>query len=285
MKTAPNPIQNRLLAELTHIELNRLSPFLGLVLLKHGDTLYQANGTMAHVYFPITATISVDYLLNNGGTSEITRIGNEGMLGVSLFMGSQHSTGRAVVQQAGYAYCLSATRMMEELEHSGPLLRILLRYTQSRLMQVSQLVTCNSHHTTKQRLCRYLLEMLDRTSSNVILVKQEEIASILGVRREGVTDAARILRELGIISWRRGHVIILRRVGLNEHVCECYAVISRDTSMLLPDQPILYSGIKYTWHEDGTFPPYHFVGRERRKSYSSIIKTDIDINQSEFSFE
>lgn len=198
-----HPHKNRLLAELDRAEFHRLSPFLELISLEHGDVLYHADGKMVYVYFPVTATISIDYLLQDGGTSEITRIGNEGMLGVSLFMGGGRSAGRAAVQAAGYAYRLSSARLMEEFYHKGPLLRLLLRYTQARLTQVSQLATCNSHHTTKQRLCRYLLQMLDRSSSNEMVVTQEEIGAIIGVRREGVTDAARWLQQLGIISWRR----------------------------------------------------------------------------------
>ncbi len=192
-----DPLRNRLLAELDRAQFHRLSPFLELISLCHGDVLYQANGKMPYVDFPVTATVSIDYLLEDGGTSEITRIGNEGMLGVSLFMGSERSAGLAVVQAAGYAYRLSSARLMEEFYYQGPLLRLLLRYAQARLLQVSQLAACNSHHTTKQRLCRYLLQMLDRSSCNEMVVTQKEIGAIIGVRREGVTDAARWLQQLG----------------------------------------------------------------------------------------
>lgn len=284
MNIEPNPIKNRLLAELHPAELKRLTPFLGLVSLKHGDVLYQANGRMNHVYFPITATISIDYLLEDGGTSEITRIGNEGMLGVSLFMGGERSAGRAVVQTAGDAYCLSASRMMEEFSRSGPFVRLLLRYTQSRLMQISQLATCNSHHTTKQRLCRYLLQMLDRSSSNEMIVTQEEIGAIIGVRREGITDAARWLQNLGIIIWRRGHVTILSRAGLDEHVCECYAVVCHATSLLLPNLPAIPPKIGLAWHASGALPPYHFIGEERRQPFKSASDTDFDAAQGELTF-
>jgi CRP-like cAMP-binding protein len=235
MNTPHNPIQNRLLAELELAKFHRLSPHLELVHMARGDVLYQADGKMMYVYFPTTATISVDYVLEDGGSSEITRIGNEGLLGVSLFMGGLSSPGRAVVQMAGHAYRLSAARLMEEFYHKGPLLRLLLRYTQTRLTQISQLALCNTHHTTKQRLCRCLLQMLDRSSSNEIVVTQQGIAAVLGVRREGVTDAAGRLQNLGIIKWRRGHVTVLSRAGLDAHVCECYAAVCHATSRLLPD--------------------------------------------------
>jgi CRP-like cAMP-binding protein len=264
MLTPLDPVKNRLLAELDHAEFRRLSPFLELIALERGDVLYQVDGTMPYVYFPITATISFDYLFADGGTSEITRIGNEGMLGVSLYMGSERSAGRAVVQVGGYAYRLGAARLMEEFYHKGPLLRLLLRYTQARLLQISQLAACNSHHTTKQKLCRYLLQMLDRSSSNVMAVTQEEIGAIIGVRREGVTDAARWLQQLGIISWRRGHATILSRTGLLDHVCECYDVVCHSTALLLPELNSAPLTMKRAWHTSGALPPFHFSGDERR---------------------
>jgi CRP-like cAMP-binding protein len=264
MHTSPDPIKNRLLAELDRAEFHRLSPFLELIALERGDVLYQADGKMTYVYFPVSSTISIDYLLEDGGTSEISRIGNEGMLGVALFMGGRTADGRAVVQTSGYAYRLSAARLMEEFYHKGPLLRLLLRYTQVRLMQVSQLAACNSHHTTKQRLCRYLLQMLDRSSSNETAVTQEEIGAIIGVRREGVTDAARWLQQLGIIHWRRGHVTVLSRAGLTEHVCECYDVVCHSTSLLLPELASAPGTMKSAWRTSGALPPYRFVGDKRR---------------------
>jgi len=259
-----HPLKNRLLAELDRAEFHRLSPFLELISLAHGDVLYQAGGKIAYVYFPVTATISLDYLLEDGGTSEITRIGNEGMLGVALFMGSERSAGRAVAQAQGYAYRLGAARLMEEFYHQGPLLRLLLRYTQARLLQVSQLAACNSHHTTKQRLCRYLLQMLDRSSSNEMAVTQEEIGAIIGVRREGVTDAARWLQQLGVISWRRGHVTIHSRNGLLDHVCECYDVVCQSTAQLLPELAATPLAMKSVWRTSGALPPFHFSADERR---------------------
>jgi len=279
-----NPLKNRLLAELERSEFYRLSPFLELISLAHGDVLYQSNGKMVYVYFPVTATISIDCLLEGGGTSEITRIGNEGMLGVTLFMGGQRANGRAVVQAAGYAYRLSAARLMEEFYHKGPLLRLLLRYTQARLMQVSQLAACNSHHTTKQRLCRYLLQMLDRSSTNEMAVTQEEIGAIIGVRREGVTDAARWLQQLGIICWRRGRVTILSRAGLLDHVCECYAAVNESTAQLLPELSAVPPAMKNTWHTSGALPPFHFADDERRQSPLPVSCHDADEGQAELAF-
>ena len=279
-----NPLKNRLLAELDRAEFYRLSPFLELISLAHGDVLYQADGKMPYVYFPVTATVSIDYLLEDGGTSEITRIGNEGMLGVSLFMGSDRSAGRAVVQAAGYAYRLSSARLMEEFYHKGPLLRLLLRYTQARLQQISQLAACNSHHTTKQRLCRYLLQMLDRSSSNEMVVTQEEIGAIIGVRREGVTDAARWLQQLGVISWRRGHVTVHSRNGLLDHVCECYDVVCHSTAKLLPELALAPPRMKSEWRTSGALPPFQFSGDERRLLSSQRLAHDTEEGQAELAF-
>jgi CRP-like cAMP-binding protein len=279
-----DPLKNRLLAELDRAEFHRLSPFLELISLDHGDVLYQANGKMPYVYFPVTATISIDYLLIDGGTSEITRIGNEGMLGVSLFMGSERSAGRAVVQAAGYAYRLGSARLMEEFYHKGPLLRLLLRYTQVRLTQVSQLAACNSHHTTKQRLCRYLLQMLDRSSCNEMAVTQEEIGAIIGVRREGVTDAARWLQQLGAITWRRGRVTIHSRTALLEHVCECYDVVCHATAELLPELASAPVAMKSAWRASGALPPFHFCGDDHAHAAPRDFALDTEEGQAVFAF-
>lgn len=273
MITSHNLIQNRLLAELAPAEIQLLAPHLELVQLARGDVLYQAHGKMLSVYFPTTATISVDYMLENGDTSEITSIGNEGLLGVSLLMGGVSSTGRAIVQVAGHAYRLSAGQFMEAFYHKGPLLRLLLRYTQTRLTQISQLALCNSHHSTRQRLCRWLLHMLDRSSSNEILVTQEGIAAILGVRREGVTDAVGRLQDLGIIKCRRGNVTVLRRAGLDEHACECYAAVCRATSRLLPDLPSLRSVDQQAPSPDYEKPALSFAVAERRQRAGSAGAT------------
>ena len=279
-----NPLKNRLLAELDRAEFHRLSPFLELMSLAHGDVLYQANAKMAYVYFPVTATISVDYLLVDGGTSEITRIGNEGMLGVSLFMGGERSAGRAVVRAAGYAYRLSSARLMEEFYHTGPLLRLLLRYTQTRLLQISQLAACNSHHSTKQRLCRYLLQMLDRSSCNEMAVTQEEIAATIGVRREGVTDAARWLQQLGAITWRRGHVTIHSRTALLGLVCECYDVVCHATAELLPELASVPVSKKGAWRASGGLPPFHFCGDEDCHEQPRDYELDAEQGQALLAF-
>jgi CRP-like cAMP-binding protein len=247
MSTLHNPIQNRLLAELELEEYHRLSPHLELVAMASGDLIYQAGGKMEYVYFPTTVTIAIEYLLEDGGTSEITSIGNEGLLGVSLFMGGLNANGRAVVQLAGHAYRLGAARLMDEFYHKGSLLRLLLRYTQVRLTQISQLALCNSHHTTEQRLCRWLLQTLDRSASTEVAITQETIAAILGVRRETITEAAGRLQHLGVIKWRRGHVMVLSRAGLDAHVCECYAVVCTATAMLLPGQAAAQPKVLHPW--------------------------------------
>jgi CRP-like cAMP-binding protein len=247
MSTLHNPIQNRLLAELELEEYHRLSPHLELVAMACGDVVYQAGGKMEYVYFPTTVTIAIEYLLEDGGTSEITSIGNEGLLGVSLFMGGLSANGRAMVQLAGHAYRLSAARLMDEFYHKGPLLRLLLRYTQVRLTQVSQLALCNNHHTTKQRLCRWLLQTLDRSASNEVAITQEAIAAILGVRREAITGVAGQLQRQGVIEWRRGNVTVVSRAGLDVHVCECYAVVCAATAMLLPGQASAQPNVLHRW--------------------------------------
>jgi CRP-like cAMP-binding protein len=265
MNTEHDPIQNRLLAELDLAEFHRLSPYLEPVDLARGDVLYRAGGKMEYVYFPTTVTIAVEYMLEDGGTSEITSIGNEGLLGVSLFMGSQTATGRAVVQLAGHAYRLSAVPLLQEFYHKGPLLRLLLRYAQARLTQISQLALCNSHHTSEQRLCRWLLQTLDRSSSNDVVVTQEAIAAILGVRREAITEAAGRLQDLGIIKWRRGMVTVLNRSGLDAHVCECYAVVCSATSLLLPTLDASQPLIRHGWRQRDTDGPRRTGPVERRQ--------------------
>lgn len=279
-----DPLKNRLLAELDHAQFQRLCPFLELISLARGDVLYQPNGLIAYVYFPVTGTMSVDYVLEDGGTSEITRIGNEGMLGVSLFMGGKRSAGRASVQAAGYAYRLSAARLMEEFYSAGPLLRLLLRYTEARLRQVSQLAACNSHHTTRQKLCRYLLHMQDRSNCNEMAVTQEEIGAIIGVRREGVTDAARWLQQLGAISWRRGRVTIHSRAALLDHVCECYDVVCHATAELMPRLPSPAVATKSAWGSRGGLAPLYFSGDERRQPAADQYGGNTEASQAVLAF-
>ena len=266
MSTPHNPIQNRLLAELELEEYHRLSPYLELVAMARGEVIHQAGGKMNHVYFPTTATIAIEYLLEDGGTSEISSIGSEGLLGVSLFMGGVNSNGRAVVQLAGHAYRLGAARLLDEFYHKGPLLRLLLRYTQVRLTQISQLALCNSHHATEQRLCRWLLQTLDRSSSDEVEITQERIAAILGVRREAITEAAGKLQDLGIIRWWRGHVAVLNRPGLHAHVCECYDVVRAATSVLLPDVAAAQSKVRHPWRARNASAPRRTGSSERRQA-------------------
>ena len=206
-----------------------------MVQLKLGDVLYESGGKLQHVYFPTTAIISLHYLLENGGSSEIAGVGNEGILGVSLFMGGNTTPSRAIVQTGGFGYRLPVHVLMEEFNRAGPVMRLLLRYTQALLTQMAQTAVCNRHHTVEQQLCRWLLLTLDRLPSNDLTMTQELIANMLGVRREGVTEAAGRLQGYGYISYRRGHITVLDRKGLEADVCECYAVVKKEFARLLSD--------------------------------------------------
>lgn len=284
MRLKQNPTHNRLLAELELTEFHRLSPYLELVNMERGHVLYQMGAKMAYVYFPTTATISIDYVLEDGATSEIASIGNEGLLGVSLFMGGVSAPTRAVVQLAGYAYRLSSTRLMDEFYHKGPLLRLLLRYAQTRLTQISQLAVCNSHHTTEQRLSRWLLQMLDRSPNRELVITQEALAALLGVRREAVTEAAGRLQQLGIIKWRRGHVEVLQRSGLDSHVCECYEVVRHATAGLLPKLPLAQSGVAHPWRERKELVTRRLASVDRRHQDLAVDSASADDTQAELDF-
>jgi CRP-like cAMP-binding protein len=246
MSRKQDPNQNHLLAALLDAEFDRLSPHLESTALRLGDVLCESGGKLDYVYFPTTAIISLHYLLENGGSSEIAGVGNEGLLGVSLFMGGGSTPSRAVVQTSGYAYRLPVRILMEEFNRAGPVMRLLLRYTQALLTHMSQTAVCNRHHTVEQQLCRWLLLTLDRLTSNELTMTQELIANMLGVRREGVTEAAGRLQGYGYISYRRGHITVLDRAGLEGHVCECYAVVKTEFGRLLSDvrnrQPALVAG-------------------------------------------
>lgn len=231
----PDPRQNRLLAALPDAEYARLSPHFELVPMLLGDVLYEPGGILHHVYFPTTSIISLHYLLENGGSSEIAGVGNEGVLGVSLFMGGESTPSRAVVQTGGLGYRLKAPVLMAEFNRAGPLLRLLLRYTQALLTQMSQTAVCNRHHSVEQQLCRWLLLTLDRLPSNELTMTQELIANMLGVRREGVTEAAGKLQSHGYIHYRRGHITVTDRGGLERAVCECYEVVKKEFARLLSD--------------------------------------------------
>lgn len=229
----PHPKQNGLLAALPAAEYRKLAPHCELVAMAHGDVLYSSGGELTHFYFPITAVISIQYELQNGDASEIASVGNEGILGVALFMGGASTPNRAVVHGAGDAYRMRAAVLLAEFHRKGPLFGLLLRYTQALMTRMSQAAVCNGHHSTVQRLCRWLLEALDHSPSSELKVTQEALGDIIGVRREGITEAAGRLQTLGLISCRRGHIRVLTQVGLELRVCECYGVIRRETARLM----------------------------------------------------
>jgi CRP-like cAMP-binding protein len=235
MSSMQDPNHNHLLAALLDAEFDRLSPHLELIPMKLGDVLYESGAKQRFVFFPTTSVISLHYLLENGGSSEIAGVGNEGVLGISLFMGGNSTPSRAVVQSGGYGYRLPAHFLMEEFNRAGPVMRLLLRYTQALLTQMSQTAVCNRHHSVEQQLCRWLLLTLDRLDSNDLTMTQELIANMLGVRREGVTEAAGRLQARGFISYRRGHITVLDRKGLERDVCECYFVVRKEFARLLSD--------------------------------------------------
>jgi CRP-like cAMP-binding protein len=213
-----------------------LSPLLELVPLTLGQVLYESGVVQHHVYFPTECIVSLLYVLENGQSAEIAVVGFEGMVGVSLLMGGGSTPNRAVVQSAGRAYRLGAGHVKHLVEKGGPLLHLLLRYTQSLITQMSQTAVCNRHHSLEQQLCRWLLLSLDRLPGRDLVMTQELIANMLGVRREGVTEAAGKLQRLNLIHYSRGHITVLDRPGLELHVCECYEVVKRETARLLPHQ-------------------------------------------------
>jgi CRP-like cAMP-binding protein len=228
--------KNHLLAALPDSEWERWSPQLEAVEMSLGQVLYESGSTLNYVYFPTTAIVSLLYLLENGASAEIAVVGNEGIVGVSLFMGGESTPSRAVVQSAGAGYRLRSRAMKEEFNRAGPVLHLLLRYTQALITQMSQTAVCNRHHTLDQQLCRWLLLSLDRLEGSDLVMTQELIANMLGVRREGVTEAAGHLQQAGLISYSRGHITVLDRQGLERRTCECYAVVKRETDRLLPDR-------------------------------------------------
>ena len=230
----PPPTHNHLLAALPADEYARIFPSLELVPLILGDTLCESGIPMRHAYFPTDAIVSLLYVMEDGASAEIAVVGNEGVVGVSLFMGGETTTSQAVVQSAGHAYRVRAQLLKEEFFRAGPMQRLLLRYTQALLTQMAQTAVCNRHHTVDQQLCRWLLLSMDRLPSNQLTMTQELIANMLGVRREGVTEAAGKLQHDGLIEYRRGHITVLDRGGLEARVCECYAVVKKEFDRLLP---------------------------------------------------
>jgi CRP-like cAMP-binding protein len=228
------PIKNHLLAALPHAEAQRWLPLLESVDLPLGEVLYESGTTLGHVYFPTTAIISLLYVMENGASAEIAVVGNEGIVGISLFMGGESTSSRAVVQSAGKGFRLKAQMMKAEFNRAGPVLHLLLRYTQALITQMSQTAVCNRHHSLDQQLCRWLLLSLDRLEGNQLVMTQELIANMLGVRREGVTEGALKLQHAGLIQYARGHITVLDRAALEQRSCECYAVVKKEYDRLLP---------------------------------------------------
>jgi CRP-like cAMP-binding protein len=237
MPTAHSPTQNYLLAAMPPAEFERLSAHLELVEMPLGEVLYESGGRLEHVYFPTTCIVSLLYVLENGASAEIAVVGNEGILGISLFMGGETTPSRAVVQSAGFGYRLPAPLLKQEFNRAGPVLRLLLRYTQALITQMTQTAVCNRHHSVEQQLCRWLLLSIDRLSSNSLNMTQELIANMLGVRREGVTAAAGKLQREKLIRYNRGHIDVIDRPGLENAVCECYTVVKAEFDRLLSDIP------------------------------------------------
>ena len=237
MSETTTPIQNHLLAALTPDVQGRLFPHLDLVPLSLGRVLYESGDAMKSVYFPTDSIVSLLYVMENGASAEISVVGNEGIVGIALFMGGESTPSRAIVQSAGSAFRLAGQRLKDEFNRHGELLALMLRYTQSLMTQMAQTAVCNRHHSVDQQLCRWLLLSLDRLPSNRLTMTQELIANMLGVRREGVTEAAGKLQKLGVIRYARGQITVIDRPQLETLSCECYAVVKAETRRLLPYLP------------------------------------------------
>ena len=234
MATTPDAAQkNRLLAALPPSEWLRWQPQLEWVDMPLGHVLYESGSALSHVYFPSTSIVSLLYVMENGASAEIAVVGNEGIVGISLFMGGESTPSRAVVQSAGDGYRLTA-RVIKDEFNRAPVVNLLLRYTQALITQMAQTAVCNRHHSLDQQLCRWLLLSLDRLRGNELVMTQELIANMLGVRREGVTEAALKLQQAGLIRYARGRISVLDRLGLEMRTCECYAVVKREYDRLLP---------------------------------------------------
>jgi len=227
---------NHLLACLPVEDWNRWKPQLDPVDMKLGDVVYESGTTLSHLYFPTSAIISLLYVMQNGASAEIAVVGNEGVVGISLFMGGESTSSRAVVQSAGKGVRVAAKFLKDEFRHAGPVMHLLLRYTQALITQMAQTAVCNRHHSLDQQLCRWLLLSLDRLEGDELVMTQELIANMLGVRREGVTESALKLQKAGLIKYSRGHIAVLDRAGLESRSCECYAVVKKEYARLLPDR-------------------------------------------------
>ena len=234
MPGSHDPQQNYLLAALSATERERVYPHLQLVTMPLGKVLYESGDVLRHVYFPIDSIVSLLYVLADGASAEISVVGNEGLIGIALFMGGETTPSRAIVQSGGYAYRLIGQHLKVEFHRNGDLQLLLLRYTQALITQMCQTAVCNRHHSVDQQLCRWLLLSLDRLASNQLTMTQELIANMLGVRREGVTEAAGKLHKLGVIRYARGQITVLDRPKLEKLCCECYAVVKKESDRLLP---------------------------------------------------
>ena len=233
-----HPRQNHLLAALPAAVLDRMFPHLELVPLMLGNIIYEPGGKLQHAYFPTTAIVSLHYVLENGASCESAGVGNEGMIGVSLLLGGDTTASSAMVQAMGHAYRMPGRLVKEEFNLGGPLQQLLLRYTQALITQIAQTAACNRHHSVEQQLCRWLLMAIDRVPSRDLVVTQELVASMLGVRREGITEAAGKLQAAGLIRYRRGHISVFDRSGLEQRACECYGVVKKEWERLHLDGPI-----------------------------------------------
>jgi CRP-like cAMP-binding protein len=231
----PDRRSNQLLAALPDAEWQRWSPELQAVEMPLGQVLYESGNTLSHVYFPTTSIVSLLYVMQNGASAEIAVVGNEGIVGISLFMGGESTPSRAVVQSAGRGLRLNAKMLKDEFNQNAPVLHLLLRYTQALITQMAQTAVCNRHHSLDQQLCRWLLLSLDRLQGDELQMTQELMANMLGVRREGVTEAALNLQRGGLIRYTRGHISVLDRAGLELRTCECYAVVKKEYDRLLPE--------------------------------------------------
>jgi CRP-like cAMP-binding protein len=232
--TISNPRLNQLLAALPDSEWLRWQAHLEPIHMPLGQVLYEPGATLSHVYFPTDAIVSLLYVMENGASAEIAVVGNEGIVGISLFMGGESTPSRAVVQSAGDGFRLRSQMMKEEFNRAGPVLHLFLRYTQALITQMAQTAVCNRHHSLDQQLCRWLLLSLDRLQNNELVMTQELIANMLGVRREGVTEGALKLQEAGLIRYARGRITVLDRGGLEKRTCECYSVVKKEYDRLLP---------------------------------------------------
>lgn len=231
----PHQNQNHLLAALPAADFERVAVHLERVPLRLGEMLYEPGGQLPYAYFPTTSIVSLHYVMESGASAESAGVGNEGVVGISLFMGGNTTPSSAVVQTAGQAFRMAGRVLKEEFDRSGLLQRVLLRYTQALMTQMAQTTACTRHHSVEQQLCRWLLLTLDRMPTSELIMTQELVASMLGVRREGITEAAGNLQHAGIISYRRGHITVLDRAGLESHACECYTVVKNELSRLMSD--------------------------------------------------